>query len=88
MSNIFRIGQSKAKKIKKEDVNVTYFSAPRRVEAPSRHRCDSCPSGRVFEAARTESSDRAGTLMLQDVTKPKKRSWSSSSSSRNRSSLY
>ena len=44
MSNIFRIGQSKAKKIKKEDVNVTYFSAPRRVEAPSRHRCDSCPS--------------------------------------------
>ena len=24
MSNIFRIGQSKAKKIKKEDVNVTY----------------------------------------------------------------
>ena len=34
MSNIFRIGQSKAKKIKKEDVNVTYAD----VRGPGRER--------------------------------------------------
>ena len=40
------------------------ISASRRVEAPSRHRCDSCPSDEVvggfffyFEAVRTESRD-------------------------------
>ena len=42
-----------------------YISASRRVEVPSRHRCDSCPSHNEvggfffeFEAVRTASSDR------------------------------
>ena len=69
-----------------EEVNVFKrdgaISASRRVETPSRHRRDSCPSDEVvggfffeFEANRAESSDRDAPRCSAQVSRDGSSSW-------------
>ena len=64
-----------AEQRKHEDFAAVCISASRRVETPSRHRRDSCPSDEVaggllfdFEAIRTESSDRCSAQVPTTAT--------------------